>query len=412
MIQRFFFLLLLAIPVQGLAELSPQPAAAEWVVVLTDPRPPRQRGWATGAGYAGGSRYDAHPALARLAEDIASEYSLTVAAQWPVRSLGVHCLRVSFENAGTATRDALESDPRVRWVQPLNEFEGSSADASARHYRKLQSSLEIMNLGSLHARLQGRGVAVAVIDSAVERDHPDLRRAVGEYRDFVSSGTTASGERHGTGVAAVIAAADNGVGITGVSPAAELYAYRACWEAGSGKTVCDSLSLSRALDRAVSQTPQVVNLSLTGPPDRLLESLLGQLIERGAIVVAAFDEKRREDERFPAPGVGVLYVRDSAADQLINVSTLAAPGQQVLTAQPGHGWDFMGGHSLAAAHVSGVLALMLEARPDMSYATARASLQASMSAVHSNGSIDACAAVARVAPELRCAARELAYQSW
>ncbi len=412
MVQRFFFLLLLAIPVQILAEPSPQPTAAEWVVVLTDPRPPRQRGWATGAGYAGGSRYDAHPALARLADDIASEYSLTVAAQWPVRSLGVHCLRVSFDNAGTATRDALESDPRVRWVQPLNEFEGSSADASARHYRELQTSLEIMNLGTLHARLRGRGVSVAVIDSAVERDHPDLRRAVGEYRDFVASRASAGGERHGTGVAAVIAAADNGVGITGVSPAAEIYAYRACWEAGSGKTVCDSLSLSRALDRAVSQTPQVVNLSLTGPADRLLESLLERLMDQGALVVAAFDEKRREDQRCPAPAPAVLYVRDSGVGQASSGSTLAAPGQRVLTAQPGHGWDFMEGHSLAAAHVSGVLALMLEARPGMSHETARASLQASMGEANPNGSIDACRAVAGVAPDLRCETRRLAYQSW
>ncbi len=409
-------LLLLTVPCSAESLLPID--SPEWVVVLEDPRPPRQRGWAAGVSYAGSARYEEHPALARLADAIASEYALSVAEQWPVRSLGLHCLRVSLDQPDAGILERLERDPRVRWVQPLNSFEGSSSGgsssstAAARHYRELQTSLDILNLGALHDSLQGRGVSVAVIDSAVERDHPDLRGSLRDYRDFVPGRGLSRGERHGTGIAAVIAAADNGVGITGVSPAAKLHIYRACWESAEGKTVCDSLSLSRALDRAVLLSPQLLNLSLTGPEDRLLESLLQRLLERGTLVVAAFDEKRREDARFPAPAPGVLYASADGAGDPARRAALAAPGQQVLTAQPGQGWDYMEGHSLAAAHVSGVLALMLEANPDISHETARSALRESMGEGGSSGSIDACLALMRVSPDLGCAARGLAYRSW
>ncbi len=400
-------LLTLAAGPAGAAEAASEDMQAdgEWVVVLTDPRPQRQRGWATGVGYASGGNYASHPALDRLAEDIASRYAVTVTEQWPVRNLGVHCLRVRLEGDESSTLEALDSDPRVQWVQRLNLFEGSSAAADTRHYRSMQSSLDILNVGPLHESWRGTGVRVAVIDSAVESDHPDLKHAIEEYRDFAGSGRPSGGERHGTGIAGVIAAADNRLGITGVAPGVELHAYRACWETAAGPTRCDSLSLSRALDRAVDLQPRVINLSLTGPGDRLLDSLLQQMIDRGTIAVAAFDTRRDSGERFPAAREGVLYVRQAGQGHAAGQGVLLAPGEAVLTSQPGHSWDFMAGHSLAAAHVSGVLALMLEANPDADFRSAHDSLQASM---HSS-SIDACSAVAHLRPDFLCGAQD--YQS-
>ncbi|MEL7373460.1 MAG: S8 family serine peptidase, partial [Pseudomonadota bacterium] len=305
-------------------------AASQWVVVLDDPRPPRRRGWAGGVGYGGRYAYEVDPALQRLANAIVEAHDIAVSDQWPVRALGVHCLVVDITGEIEAVLKALRADRRVRWVQPLNDFEGLEDDASGDPYRKLQPALDALNLEPLARAYSGRGVTIAVVDSGVEADHPDLQHAIAERADFVGRGSAA--ERHGTGIAGVIIAArDNDVGITGVAPDAQLFALRACWDAEGGGTRCNSLTLSRALDRVVSLAPHLVNLSLTGPSDPLLDALVARIVEAGSIVVVA--ESSTHDARFPTHRPGIVWVR-AAADGPTDTA-LVAPGIDVLTAQPG-----------------------------------------------------------------------------
>ncbi len=360
----------------------------EWIVVLEDTRSDRRRGWASGVGYTGSYNYAEDPKLARLARAIASDYGLEVTKQWPVRALKAHCVVVRLAADRADVLDALRDDKRVRWVQPLQDFE---ALAAADPYRHLQSSLNAMNVSPLHARYAGAGVRIALVDSGVEADHPDLEHALAANIDFVGNGQAA--ERHGTGIAGVLVAdARNGEGISGVAPAAELYAYRACWEKESGETRCNSLTLSLALDHAIAIRPQIVNLSLTGPEDRLLDALVRLLVDNGAIIVAAADPERPTN-RFPSLGPGVLIVHDGTGVAAPQGSAVYAPGDAVLTAQPGHSYDFMGGSSLSAAHVSGVLALLLEASPGLSALETEKKLAASVRSVDAMASIDACRAL-------------------
>ena len=79
-----------------------------------------------------------------------------------------------------------------------------------------------------------------------------------------------------------------------------------------------------------------------------------------------------------------------------------APGDAVLTAQPGHSYDYMTGTSLSAAHVSGVVALMLEANPDVDVVAASTMLADSIRSSEDGASIDACAAVNSAAGSTRC----------
>lgn len=360
----------------------------EWVVVLEDERPDRRLGWSTGAGYSGSYDYASDPQLTRLARRVARDYSLTITQQWPVRALRVHCVVVRFQQDADATIKSLEEDQRVRWVQPLNEFEGLSA---VDPYRHLQGSLDTLNLAPVHERWSGIGVRIAMLDSGVEPDHPDLKDAITRSVDFVGQGDRA--ERHGTGIAGVLVAKrTNGLGIMGVAPGADLHAYRSCWESDDGKTRCNSLTLSLALDHALTIKPHVVNLSLTGPQDRLLDALIQRLTEEGATVVAAWDSQRTE-ARFPSPQSGVLFVRDGAQAMAQEPGMVYAPGTAVLTAQPGHSYDFMGGSSLAAAHVSGVVALLMEAKPSIDANVMGDTLRGSMSVGQFGTSIDACKAL-------------------
>ncbi|MEM1439117.1 MAG: S8 family serine peptidase [Pseudomonadota bacterium] len=363
-------------------------AASQWVVVLDDPRPPRRRGWAGGVGYGGRYAYEVDPALQRLANAIVEAHDIAVSDQWPVRALGVHCLVVDITGEIEAVLKALRADRRVRWVQPLNDFEGLEDDASGDPYRKLQPALDALNLEPLARAYSGRGVTIAVVDSGVEADHPDLQHAIAERADFVGRGSAA--ERHGTGIAGVIIAArDNDVGITGVAPDAQLFALRACWDAEGGGTRCNSLTLSRALDRVVSLAPHLVNLSLTGPSDPLLDALVARIVEAGSIVVVA--ESSTRDARFPTHRPGIVWVR-AAADGPTDTA-LVAPGIDVLTAQPGHAYDFMSGASIAAAHVTAVLALLHEALPRQRDAELVARLHRNTQAVAGGASVDACRAV-------------------
>jgi subtilisin family serine protease len=136
----------------------------------------------------------------------------------------------------------------------------------------------------------------------------------------------------------------------------------------------------------------VINLSLSGPPDRLLAHLLDLALERGITVVAAVDPQH-PDGGFPASHHGVIAV---AADHVGATGTdcLRAPGQDIPSTAPGARWTFVSGASFAAAHVSGLLALLEELRPDQP--AARAILAQA-------GSIDACAAVARTTGSCLCA---------
>src|SRR5258708_17645500 len=151
-------------------------------------------------------------------------------------------------------------------------------------------------------------------------DKPHTGQAgTGQSSEYFVTGRSDEPEQHGAGVAGIIAArADNGLGIVGVAPRARLLALRACWQepaqpSNSPATVCDSLGLAEALHFAIDHNAQVINLSLSGPPDRLLGGLLDAALARGITVVGAFD-RALPGGGFPASHAGVVAVIDESPD--------------------------------------------------------------------------------------------------
>ena len=383
-------------PAAGFAGETSQEEAERWVLVLEDPRPARKQGWSGSPGYQAQRSYDNDPALRRLTRNLLADYPVELVEAWPVRSLDAHCLVVELKPGTTeAVLASISEDSRVRWVQRMNNFEGSALPrAGTEPYLELQTSLALMNVAPLRNRLSGQGVLIAVVDSLIERDHPDLKHAIARHDDFVRPGEKTGPERHGTGMAGVMVASDsNGVGIAGIAPDARIHAIRACWEMADGRTRCDSLTLSRALEALIDDPVHLVNLSLTGPPDRLLDALLEKVLAQRTVVIVAHDDVRRPDARFPTPREGIVPVASGSADALSDMGVIPAPGDGVLTAQPGHSYDFMTGHSVAAAHVTGILALMIEAGGVLSPAEVRQSLADAIRHGESQASVDACLAV-------------------
>jgi hypothetical protein len=341
------------------------------------------------AGYSGS--YGDGAALAarrRVAERLARSHGLKLATSWPMPHVGVDCFVMDVPAGRSTTELAAElsAEPVVEWSQPMQAYRAMAGAAPPNDpLFRLQPAAQAWRLADLHAVATGRRVKVAVVDSTVEAAHPDLAGQLDLRANFVT-GHAATAEQHGTGVAGIIAAIDgNRLGVSGVAPGARLMALRACWqETAAVGTVCDTLSLAQALHFAVDHGAQVINLSLSGPPDRLLGRLLDIAISRGIVVVAALDPQAAGGG-FPASHSGVVAVTDDPA--LRRAGVVLAPGRDVPTTQVGGQWGLVSGSSYAAAHVSGLFALLREHRSGVQNTGALTALRTG------SAGIDACASL-------------------
>jgi subtilisin family serine protease len=260
---------------------------------------------------------------------------------------------------------------------------------------------------SRHTPLNWRATVVAC---------PDSKTA-----NFVEGGEqTFTLDSHGTAVTGVIAArANNAEGIFGIAPQADIVAVKACWQRTPGhlEAVCSSWTLAKALDFTIHTGVQIVNLSLAGPPDSLLARLITKALDSGITVVAAALQEGEQAPGFPASMETVIAVLASdpqgqvrGAAGMTRPSLLAAPGIDILTTMPQQVYDFLSGSSLAAAHVSGIAALLLELEPQLSAAQMHALLRATVQPVRvthsvssaSIGQVDACTALEQLMGRTLC----------
>ena len=395
--------LLVATAVQA-ADIPPAPPPAleaqvsQQVLVLLNLPPQHFR---PDGNYAG-SYADAagRAARRRVAAQLAREHGLAMASDWPMPLLGVDCfvMTVPPDRSPGRTAEDLSRDARVAWAQSMNVYRAQGHDDPL---FSMQPAARDWRLAALHESVTGRQVRVAVIDSGVERAHPDLQRQVELSEDFVAGRGTPA-EAHGTAVAGIIAAqADNGIGIVGVAPQARVLALRACWQQTAESTLCSSLSLAQALHFAITHDAQVINLSLSGPPDQLLARLLDVALGHGIAVVAAVDHAAAGGG-FPAAHHGVIAVAEAAADRGV-LPAVIAPGRDIPTTVTGARWAVVSGSSYAAAHVSGLLALLREARDRRGAVVSGGVVVAARDLVLlPDGRIDACASLSRVVGRCIC----------
>jgi hypothetical protein len=386
--------LALAVPPSGaIAQPSTGPDRQILVMVRHPPEHFRPNG-----AYGGAYGDDvARSARERLARGIARDHRLTFIDDWPMPMIGVDCfvMAVPDGRSTAAAADELSRDRKVAWAEPVQMYQAQGGTAS--HNDPLypaQPAARAWDLADLHRVATGRGVKVAVVDSGIQANHPDLAGQLIVNRNFVA-GQAEVPEDHGTGVAGVIAAkSDNGVGIAGVAPGARLLGLRACWQqrGAAAPTVCDGLSLAKALYFALQAKADVINLSLSGPDARLLRTLLQAALARGEVVVGAYDSNK-SGGGFPASVPGVIAVADHGF-AAARAQVYIAPGREVPTTEPGGRWFLVNGSSFSAAHVSGLAALVLQRRPSAEIRL--------VSDSPVGGTIDACATLARAASGCDC----------
>jgi len=381
-------------PAEAAEATDPGSAPAQQVLVLIQLPPPHFRAdgnYAPGYADAAGS-----VARRRLAAAMARSNGLMLVDDWPLPILGVDCYVMDLPASASPEEVAarLGRDPRVAWAQPMHAFRSLGHDDPL---FGVQPAASEWRLNEMHAAATGRNVRVAIVDSGVQLDHPDLLGQVVGHASFAGDREERA-ETHGTAVAGIVAArADNHLGIAGIAPEAQLLALRACREVSVRETMCSTLGLALALHASIDRNAQVINLSLGGPFDRLIEQLVGAALARGIPVVAAADRSVSAGG-FPASVRGVVAVVDENGGAT-PAGMVAAPGTDVPSTLPGSRWGVVSGASYAAAHVSGMLALMLDAQA-RSHAPS-SSLQSRI-VVGSDGRIDSCASLGRAGSPCVC----------
>jgi subtilisin family serine protease len=339
--------------------------------------------------------YGPSPGVNRALDQISAEYGIRRVEGWYVGSIGEYC-EVYELAPGQAMADVLERlamDARIAVAQAMNTFETQGVvydDPLA----SMQPALTTLAIESAHELATGRGVTVAVVDSSVDARHRELRRRVTAQQNLVDGGGGRRAEVHGTAVAGVIgSASNNGEGIVGIAPDANIASLRACRtvDEATGRAQCSSFSLAQALDAAIGMRADVVNLSLSGPPDLLLGRLIDEAMTRGAIVVTAVAPHGAGAHSFPASHPGVIaaesfeHAPSPPADR-----ALRAPGAEVMSTAPNNSYAFFSGNSMSAAYVAGISALVRERYPLLQ----SDEVLELLIATGSNGTVNACRAIA------------------
>ncbi len=239
----------------------------------------------------------------------------------------------------------------------------------------------------------GSGIQVAVVDTGIDTEHPDLQdNYLGGY-DFVNDDSDPSDDNgHGTHVAGTIAAVDNTVGVIGVAPEAGLYALKVLNNRGSGFLSDIAAGIQWAMlgpdgTEDTGDEAEVVSLSLgASSGTTTLQTAVDNAYAAGLLVVAAAGNAGSTSILYPAKYGSVIAVSATdISDNLASFSNygneieIAAPGVNIYSTMPTYDvylttsgppkwryskeYDYMSGTSMACPHVSGVAALVYEAGP-------------------------------------------------
>src|SRR5258707_6564353 len=218
-------------------------------------------------------------------------------------------------------------------------------------------------------RCTGRGVRVAIVDSGIDTEHPDLKGKVRESVEAVAEDgkinfhPSTSGDQagHGTACAGII---------TSIAPDVELYSVKVLGPNASGS----GEMFLMGVDYAIKQKMQVVNLSL-GTTKRDFWGPLHELLDRAyrdrVILVAAANNLPQASSPSIFSSSLVSVIKRAGGEpfnfgyQYGDVIELVAPGVQIETTWPGGGYRQLTGNSFACPYITGIIALMLEARPDL-----------------------------------------------
>lgn len=227
-------------------------------------------------------------------------------------------------------------------------------------------SLKLIGVEEANKQTRGDGIVLGIIDSGVDETHPDLQGQILSVDNF-SRSPTPDRLGHGTAVAYCALGVDDNTGGRGVAPGAKARVYKALGDDGSG----NGRNIAAAIDRAVEDKCDVLVNSYGAPfEDPIITRAALNAIEAGVVFVVAAGNAgpKNTSPDYPAavpPAIAVASINErgeiSRFSSRGSYVDYAAPGENVLCAQPGGRWQRMSGTSFACPFLAGVIALILSA---------------------------------------------------
>jgi thermitase len=247
----------------------------------------------------------------------------------------------------------------------------------------------------------GSGIKVAVLDSGVASDNPDINPKVVLRANFSGAATNEDNYGHGTHVAGIVAAAHNTYGVAGVCPGCTILAGKVLNDSGVGS----SSTLANGINWAVSNGAKVINMSIGVRASRTLETAVNNAWSKGVVLVAAAGNGGNQTKIYPAayPNVIAVAATDNS-DVKASFSTygaswvdIAAPGANVYSTFPNHkfvigtqnnrsfGYDVGNGTSMSSPIVAATAALAWASHPGATSTSVRAIVESTADPISGTG---------------------------
>ena len=290
------------------------------------------------------------------------------------RSVDPHRLAADLSSMGGEVEYALV--PAVRRLFARRRGKTGPDPLASRQWA--HGAIRIAYARSLARFNNAASVTVAVVDSGIDKSHPDLKDSIAEYKNFLKSETDRDFVGHGTHVSGIVAAGlNNAIGIGGIC-ASRILALKALPRNDQDFSAKDYY---RALRYTIGRA-QVLNLSLGGDKDEAEIDVLRDVIDAGVVVVAAMGNEFEEGNPVEYPAAMPEVCAVGATDQLDRRATfsntglhidIVAPGVEILSTTPTHpyddgrrNYDSWDGTSMATPHVAAAAALVLAKSPKLS----------------------------------------------
>lgn len=316
---------------------------------------------------------------ARRGTEVAQEHGLAVLAELGTSGDGLPSVVATRGRAVNTVIAELRADPAVAYAEPNYVVhladEGSVAAVSVNDPKTAgQYSLDQMRVRDAWSLTKGGSGIVAVLDTGVQANHPDLSGRVLAGYDFVNNDSNAADDNgHGTWVAGIISSKPNdGYGIAGISWSDKILPVKIMSGSGTG----DTSDLTSGIIWAANHGATVINMSVGGfPTSQYVQDAVNYAWNKGVVLVGAAGNNNRQESFFPASFANVVSVSATQSnDEFSNWSSygpnvdVSAPGASVQTTNctvctyAGHNtWGehtYISGTSFATPNVAGVIALI------------------------------------------------------
>ena len=262
---------------------------------------------------------------------------------------------------------ALEQERVVASAQPNYVFtlqDDANTGSGLTAGDPAQYALAKMLVQEAHKLATGRNVQIAVINSEIDRTNRELAGSIA--KTFDALGGNNSPQPHGTAMAGAIASHSR---LLGIAPDAQLYVARAF--DGSDAAKGTSFAVYKSLEWSADNDVRLINMSFAGPNDPAMHRFLDAAYRKNIILVAAAGNAGpNAAPLYPGSDSDVIAVTATDSNDIVfkmanhgDYIAIAAPGVDIMAAAPGDSYQFTSGTSIAAAHVSGTVALLLERNP-------------------------------------------------